>query len=205
MSAKHLAAVLDAAWAAVTVTPDDKEHAKRIKQQPEPTVEPPPAIKAFTRWTSRKRLADDKMLAALNDDDNFRTRITELLDPDTAGELGWLWLTRPEGWDIQIAGIIETTESELDAEQAERSHRDRVKALENRVQNQRTKSRDRIQTTARQATAAVRTAKRALSAAQRRHQTAHRSLAAAQAALDQTQADADESSKHHTSADPGAS
>ena len=43
------------------------------------------------------------MLAALDDDDTFRTRIAELLDPDTAGELGWLWLTRPEGWDIQIA------------------------------------------------------------------------------------------------------
>ena len=63
VDAKHLAAVLDAAWAAVTVAPDDKDHTKRTKQQPEPTVEPPPAIKAFTRWTSRKRLADDKMLA----------------------------------------------------------------------------------------------------------------------------------------------
>ena len=200
VNAKHLAAVLDAAWAAVTVTSDDKDHAKRTKQQPEPTVEPPPALKAFTRWTSRKRLADDKMLAALDDDDTFRTRITELLDPDTAGELGWLWLTRPEGWDIQIAGIIETTESELDAEQAERSHRDRVKALENRVKNTERKAATASKRRA-QAAAEIRTAKRALSAAQRRHQTAHRALAAAQSALDKAQTDADESSKHHTSAD----
>ena len=31
VNAKHLAAVLDAAWAAVTVTSDDKDHAKRTQ------------------------------------------------------------------------------------------------------------------------------------------------------------------------------
>ena len=198
--AKHLAAVLDAAWAAVTATPDDKDHDQGVKQPPEPVVEPPPAIKAFTKWTSRKRLADDKMLAALDDDDTFRARIAELLNPDTAGELGWLWLTRPEGWDIQIAAIIETTESELDAEQTQRSHSDRVKALEKRVKTTERRAANASKRRA-QATAEVRTAKRAFSAAQRRHHTAHRNLAAAQAALDQAQADADESSKHHTSAE----
>ena len=173
---------------------------KVSNNHPNRSWNPHQRFKAFTKWTSRKRLADDKMLAALDDDDTFRARIAELLNPDTAGELGWLWLTRPEGWDIQIAAIIETTESELDAEQTQRSHSDRVKALEKRVKTTERRAANASKRRA-QATAEVRTAKRAFSAAQRRHHTAHRNLAAAQAALDQAQADADESSKHHTSAE----
>ena len=199
VGARYLSGVLEAAWAAVTPPPaDDKRKSK--DPNPAPVVEPPASVKTFTRWTSRKHLADDKMLAALDTDDDFRTAVAETVDEAAAGELGWLWLTRPAGWDARIAEIVEAAEHAADSDAAERARQQRLEALEGAVKSAERRAVNAAKRRA-HATADVRTAKRAFSTAQRRHNDAHTKLAQAQAVLDKAETAANESTRGHTAAE----
>lgn len=198
--ARYLNTVLEAAWAAVTPPAVDDKRKSKDPNPPPAAVEPPASVKTFTRWTSRKHLADDKMLTALDTDEEFRSAVAETVDEQAAGELGWLWLTRPTGWDTRIAEIVATVEHAADSEAAERARQAHIAALESAVRSAERRAANASKRRA-HATADVRTAKRAFSTAQRRHNEAHRTLASAQAALDKAEAAADESTKGHTKAE----
>lgn len=53
----------------------------------------------------------DRMLStireAVDSDDDFRTHVADKADEADVGRLSWLWLSRPEGWDEEIAGLLQ--------------------------------------------------------------------------------------------------
>ena len=71
----------------------------------DPPVLPPSGLQrvlTFARpsggaWATVRRVVDA--------DDAFRTRVADAADPDAVGRAPWLWLTRPEGWEAELAAL----------------------------------------------------------------------------------------------------
>ena len=43
-------------------------------------------------------------------DDDFRARVVKAADEELLGRPSWLWLVRPDGWEDELAGLIEQAE-----------------------------------------------------------------------------------------------
>lgn len=60
----------------------------------------------FTRMSGP---AYASVVRTLDDDESFRLRVVEAAPPDPEaglGRVGWLWLSRPEGWEEDVAGAL---------------------------------------------------------------------------------------------------
>ena len=71
----------------------------------DPVVPPPPALRpylAFARQSPRSLAA---VARVVDRDDEFRHRVAAVVTEAEVGRAGWLWLTRPEGWDSALAEI----------------------------------------------------------------------------------------------------
>jgi predicted RNA-binding protein with PIN domain len=66
-------------------------------------VLPPPALRRylnFARLTSRSLEAIARVVER---DDEFRARVAAAVDEDHVGRAAWLWLSRPDGWQAELA------------------------------------------------------------------------------------------------------
>jgi predicted RNA-binding protein with PIN domain len=69
----------------------------------------------------------------LEQDEAFRSRVADAASEEVVGRAAWLWLTRPAGWEEELAGLVsEASELASSArdEQEERSARRRLSAAE---------------------------------------------------------------------------
>jgi predicted RNA-binding protein with PIN domain len=92
----------------------------------DPVVPPPPALRpylAFARQTPRSLAA---VARVVDRDDEFRQRVADVVTEADIGRAGWLWLTRPEGWDSALAEI----EAEIEAESAARTSAEEEQRVE---------------------------------------------------------------------------
>jgi predicted RNA-binding protein with PIN domain len=100
-------------------------------------VEPAPA--ALRRYLSFAKLPAPALEATrrvVDDDPVFRRRVAEATTAEDVGDVGWLWLTRPDGWEVQIGEVIGSTDRRHDetvAAKGERSLRRRIAELEEAV------------------------------------------------------------------------
>jgi predicted RNA-binding protein with PIN domain len=65
----------------------------------EPRVPSPPAVRPLFGFTRLSAAAYGRLRDAVDGDDDFRARVAAAADEATVGRAGWLWLTRPEGWE----------------------------------------------------------------------------------------------------------
>ena len=75
----------------------------------------PPLLRPVIRFSRLNAKALDAARRAVEDDDALRGRIAEAVDEARVGRAGWLWLNRPEGWERQLAALVDAR-AEADAD-----------------------------------------------------------------------------------------
>jgi predicted RNA-binding protein with PIN domain len=65
----------------------------------------------------------------LDTDDEFRARVAEEADEEMVGRPGWLFLTRPEGWEEELAAIVSAAAEEAGQEADRRAEQDARRRL----------------------------------------------------------------------------
>jgi predicted RNA-binding protein with PIN domain len=63
-------------------------------------------------------------------DDAFRERVAASVNEDLVGRLGWLWLSRPAGWEAEAADLMSAREADASAVAEERQERTAARRLE---------------------------------------------------------------------------
>ncbi|MFN8053657.1 MAG: NYN domain-containing protein [Acidimicrobiales bacterium] len=91
--------------------------ARQGEAAPLPTPAPRP-IRPFLRFARLPSAALAATRSAL-DDDEFRARVADRSDEEEVGRAGWLLLTRPDGWEDELAALVEQRAEEVEAQ---RSH-----------------------------------------------------------------------------------
>ncbi|HKA82806.1 MAG TPA: NYN domain-containing protein, partial [Acidimicrobiales bacterium] len=71
----------------------------------DPVVVPPPALRPFLGFARLSPAALSAIARVVDQDDDFRDRVAASVDEDAVGRGGWLWLTRPDGWQDDLAAI----------------------------------------------------------------------------------------------------
>jgi hypothetical protein len=94
-----------------------------------PPIVPPPALKPYLKLKKLPPAALVPVRRAVEDDHAFRERVAEVATEDLVGRAGWLWLVRPDGWDVELA---ELADQEAAAETAS-AHADAQKSAAKRV------------------------------------------------------------------------
>ena len=144
----------DALIAAVGVARDGKEE--------KPPVDPPTRLKQFLTFKKFSERALTQVRAVVESDDDFRERVIDGTEEDDVGRIGWLWLTRPEGWEAECQELAAAAEQEseqaADAQstQALEQKRQRAEAAQQKAERQREKA-ERDRDTARTEAAQART------------------------------------------------
>ena len=75
----------------------------------------PPLLRPVIRFSRLNAKALDTARRAVEEDDELRARIAEAVDEARVGRAGWLWLNRPEGWERQLAALVDAR-AEADAD-----------------------------------------------------------------------------------------
>ncbi|MGH9245901.1 MAG: hypothetical protein ACRD29_16600, partial [Acidimicrobiales bacterium] len=112
------------------------EAAVRVAREGEEAdpIEPAPA--PLRRYLHFARLPSPALAAVrrvLEGDTAFRRRVADAADAGAVGEPGWLWLTRPHGWEDRLAELaaeLERQKWEAEEDQAEQSARRRLATIE---------------------------------------------------------------------------
>ena len=98
-----------------------------------PPLEPPRALRPILRFAKLSDAVLASVRRALDEDEAFRARVGALADEDELGRAAWLFVTRPEGWEDELAALAGEARSRADAEREEkeeRSARKRVASAE---------------------------------------------------------------------------
>jgi predicted RNA-binding protein with PIN domain len=72
----------------------------------DPVVPPPAALRRYLTFAKQTPRSLDAVARVVEADDEFRARVAAAVDEDDVGRAGWLWLTRPEGWDDELAALV---------------------------------------------------------------------------------------------------
>ncbi|MEM8905772.1 MAG: hypothetical protein AAGF02_18865, partial [Actinomycetota bacterium] len=98
-----------------------------------PPIDPPPSLRPFLRFTRLRGRALAAVRAAVDGDDELRTRVADAVDDGELGPAAELWLERPDGWDVALADLIDderATRDRVRTDEAELELRRRIEALE---------------------------------------------------------------------------
>jgi predicted RNA-binding protein with PIN domain len=68
-------------------------------------VLPPPALRPYLGFAKLSPAALSAIARVVDQDDDFRVRVAASSDEGAVGRGGWLWLTRPPGWAVDLAAI----------------------------------------------------------------------------------------------------
>jgi len=74
----------------------------RAGEASEPSEPAPPALRRYLNFARLPAPALDIARRVIEDDEDFRRRVAEKLTEQDVGEAGWLWLTRPDGWEPRL-------------------------------------------------------------------------------------------------------
>jgi chromosome segregation ATPase len=75
----------------------------------------PPRLRPVLNFSRLNAKALDVVRRTVDDDDDLRARVAEAVDEARAGRAGWLWIHRPDGWEEELAALVDLR-SEADAE-----------------------------------------------------------------------------------------
>ncbi len=72
-----------------------------------PPVDPPTPMRSFLYVAQLPKRAMTVAQRVIDEDPEFRAQVASKATPESVGEIGHLWLTRPDGWESSIAEIEE--------------------------------------------------------------------------------------------------
>ncbi len=102
----------------------------------EPTEPAPAQLRRYLRFARLPAPALDIARRVVEEDDVFRERVAAHLTEDAVGEAGWLWLTRPDGWEARLDELRKRQQEQehaLHEERAERESQRRLAGAEDRA------------------------------------------------------------------------
>src|SRR5205814_8986518 len=102
----------------------------------EPTEPAPAQLRRYLRFARLPAPALDIARRVVEEDDAFRERVAKQLTEDDVGEAGWLWLTRPDGWEERLEELRKRQQEQehaLHEERAEREAHRRLSGAEDRA------------------------------------------------------------------------
>src|SRR5580765_5684677 len=102
----------------------------------EPTEPAPAQLRRYLRFARLPAPALDIARRVVDEDDAFRERVAKPLTEDDVGEAGWLWLTRPDGWEERLEELRKRQQEQehaLHEERAEREAHRRLSGAEDRA------------------------------------------------------------------------
>ena len=101
-------------------------------QKEEPPIEPPARLKQFMGFNKRKfpARALEQVRKVVDADGEFRERVAAAVDEEEMGRIGWLWLSRSDGWEQECADLA--LAAERDSERA--ADAQRIQELEQKLQ-----------------------------------------------------------------------
>lgn len=104
----------------------------RAGQKEKPPIDPPARLKQFMAFNKSKftERALNQVRQVVEADGEFRERVVAAIAEEEVGRIGWLWLTRPDGWEKEYAALAAT--AERDSERA--ADAQRVQELAQRLQ-----------------------------------------------------------------------
>jgi predicted RNA-binding protein with PIN domain len=72
-----------------------------------PVVPAPPGLRPFVRFSKLPTPAVVAARRAVDGDEEFRERVAAAVTEAEVGRAGWLWLTRPEGWESELDAMAQ--------------------------------------------------------------------------------------------------
>ncbi len=102
----------------------------------------PAPVRPLLGFSRLPEKALDVVRQAVDEDEGFRLRAVEALDESDLGVLGWVWLSRPEGWQDRLADALESTATAAGLAAAEARLRDTQRRL-GRAETQRDEAQSR--------------------------------------------------------------
>lgn len=78
----------------------------RADARARPPIPAPASLAPLLHFRHLASKAVETVVAALDHDPELRERIRERLTEREIGRVGWLWLTRPEGWDTELSAAL---------------------------------------------------------------------------------------------------
>ena len=108
------------------------EAAVTIAREGERSTPPVPAPGPLRRYLSFARLPDPALEVArrvLDDDGDFRDRVAGAVDEGVVGRAGWVFLTRPDGWQAEVEQLRKVAAAEDIAAKEDRAEREALRRL----------------------------------------------------------------------------
>lgn len=103
-----------------------------VAREGERSTPPVAAPGPLRRYLGFARLPDPALEIAkrvLDDDDAFRGRVAAAVDEDEIGRAGWVYLTRPDGWETELDGLRKEAAAQSATAKEERAERDALRKL----------------------------------------------------------------------------
>ena len=101
----------------------------RAGEEEKPPVPAPVPLRPFLRFARLPRPALAATRRVLDTDEEFRARVAAAADEHAVGRPGWLFLTRPEGWQGELEALVAAAAEEADEEADRRSEQDARRRL----------------------------------------------------------------------------
>jgi predicted RNA-binding protein with PIN domain len=77
----------------------------RVGEEATPAIPAPPPLRPFLQFAKLPARAVGAARRAVESDEEFRSRVAEVVAEDDVGRAGWLWLTRPPGWEDDLEDL----------------------------------------------------------------------------------------------------
>ena len=90
---------------------------------------PPAALRPFVGFAKQTPQSLKAIARVVERDDEFRSRVADAVDEDQVGRAGWLWLTRPDGWEDELAALESAAAARTADEQEARAERSATRRL----------------------------------------------------------------------------
>ncbi|HEX6237164.1 MAG TPA: NYN domain-containing protein [Acidimicrobiales bacterium] len=90
----------------------------------------PPGLAPYLNFAKLSPTALAAIARVVEADATFRAQVAEAVDEQTVGRPGWLWLTRPEGWERELARLEEEDRAAREAAREARAERSAARRLE---------------------------------------------------------------------------
>ena len=101
-----------------------------------PPIPPPSALRPFLQFQKLPSAALAPVRKVVEDDVEFRERVATVATEDTVNRASWLWLHRPEGWEAELATLVEEQPEPAADQRSTRALRRRVEAAEAKARRQ---------------------------------------------------------------------
>lgn len=95
----------------------------------DPPVPPPSYLRPYVGFTRQTPKSLAAVARGVDQDDEFRQRVAAAVTEDEVGRAGWLWLTRPPGWEGELAAIEDAARARAAEEAEERAERSATRKL----------------------------------------------------------------------------